>query len=558
LAALQAGKRQSAAVGLSAIGLPFTGAKQSSADSRSIVAHCRYRTCAATPSLAAARTCGRRNAALASSNGRKAACHDRPIVAAAHWCYSHSGRSVFRIRLTASVATLHPRRRSRTRTGGPLRVELELSGRRRARWGRLPRPRLPRARLRREWRQPLAILWRALLALVVLAAVAYFVVFGFVRSLPDAAVVVVPRAVAVPGRLAAIAWPSRGEAAVGVEGVGLLAAHGAGNPTPIASVAKVMTAVIVVHDHPLTTSASGPQITVTSSDVAVYRADQASAQSVVPVRAGERLTERQALEGLLLPSGNNIATLLARWDAGRQAAFVARMNAQARGLGLGHTRYVDAAGFQPGTVSTAADQVRLAIGALENPTLRQIVGMAQTTLPVAGRRYNLDALLGRDGIIGVKTGSSSRAGGCFVFAANERVGGRTVTVVGAVLHQLATSKQPSTIGPAFQASMALLMSLRSALSNYEVVRRGATLVTVKVPWSEPIAGQTIKSTTLIGWPDLPIHTAISPVPKLAAPLTAGQRIAIATVTAGEQRLLIPLVAARALPNASLGWRVEHP
>jgi len=412
--------------------------------------------------------------------------------------------------------------------------------------------------VRRELRQPLAIPWRALLALVVLAAVAYCVVFGFVRSLPGAAVVAVPRAAAVPGRLPGIAWPSQGEAAVGVEGIGLLASHGAGNPTPIASVAKVMTALVVLHDHPLTTSPSGPQITVTSGDVAIFRADQASAQSVVAVRTGEKLTERQALEGLLLPSGNNIAALLAQWDAGSQAAFVAKMNAQARVLGLGHTRYLDAAGFQPGTVSTAADQVRLANVALENPTLRQIVGMAQTTLPVAGRQDTLDALLGRDGIIGVKTGSTALAGGCFLFAANAQVGGRTVTVVGAVLHEPATSKQPSSIGAAFQASTALLTSMRSALTNYEVVRRGATLVTVKVPWSEPIAGQTIKSTTLIGWPGLPIHTAISPVPKLAAPLTAGQRIAIATVTAGEQRLLIPLVAARALPNASLGWRLEHP
>lgn len=103
------------------------------------------------------------------------------------------------------------------------------------------------------------------------------------------------------------------------------------------------------------------------ADVAVDRADRAAGQSVVTVVTGERLTERQALEGLLLPSGNNIATLLARWDAGSEAAFVAKLNAQARALGLTHTRYADASGEQAGTVSTAGDEVRLAMLALEVP-----------------------------------------------------------------------------------------------------------------------------------------------------------------------------------------------
>jgi serine-type D-Ala-D-Ala carboxypeptidase (penicillin-binding protein 5/6) len=109
-----------------------------------------------------------------------------------------------------------------------------------------------------------------------------------------------------------LAWPVQGEAAVGVRGVGLIGAHGSGRPTPIASIAKVMSAYVVLRDHPLNGDAGGPLIAVTRADVAAYRADQAAGQSVVAVRAGERLTERQALAGLLLPSGNNIATLLAR------------------------------------------------------------------------------------------------------------------------------------------------------------------------------------------------------------------------------------------------------
>ena len=172
-----------------------------------------------------------------------------------------------------------------------------------------------------------------------------------------------------------------------------------------------MTAYLVLVAHPLRRGAGGPQIVVKPADVAVYQADVAAGDSVVAVRAGERLTERQALEALLLPSGNNIATLLARWDAGSERAFVARMNARAGALGLAHTHYTDASGVQPGTQSTAADQVRLAMLAIQVPVFRQIVAMGQVTLPVAGRQHNLDKLLGTDGIVGIKTGTTSQAGG---------------------------------------------------------------------------------------------------------------------------------------------------
>jgi D-alanyl-D-alanine carboxypeptidase len=67
-----------------------------------------------------------------------------------------------------------------------------------------------------------------------------------------------------------------------------------------------------------------------AADAAVYASDQRPGQSVVRVLPGEKLTERQALEALLIPSGNNIAAMLASWDAGTDGAFVAKMNAQAQ------------------------------------------------------------------------------------------------------------------------------------------------------------------------------------------------------------------------------------
>jgi serine-type D-Ala-D-Ala carboxypeptidase (penicillin-binding protein 5/6) len=133
--------------------------------------------------------------------------------------------------------------------------------------------------------------------------------------------------------------------------------------------------------------------------------------------AGETITERQALEALLLPSADNMAWILARWDAGSQAAFAARMNAAARSLAMTGTSYTDPSGLDPCTTSTAADQVRLGIAAMQVPALAAITAESTAVVPVAGVVRNTNALLGQDGIVGLKTGSTQAAGGCLLVAA---------------------------------------------------------------------------------------------------------------------------------------------
>ena len=134
------------------------------------------------------------------------------------------------------------------------------------------------------------------------------------------------------GPLGAIAWPASGVSAAGISGIGILPGPGASQPVPIASVAKVMTAYIILRDHPLGADEPGPAIVVRPGEAAAYPAQARNGDSLVPVTAGEQLTERQALEALLLPSADNMAWILARWDAGSQAAFTAQMNTTARRL----------------------------------------------------------------------------------------------------------------------------------------------------------------------------------------------------------------------------------
>jgi len=262
-------------------------------------------------------------------------------------------------------------------------------------------------------------------------------------------------------RLATISWPADGVSAADISGFGVVAGPGAARPVPIASVAKVMTAYVVLHDHPLPGGGSGPDIAVQPSEAAAYPSQARDGDSLVPVAAGERLTERQALEALLLPSADNMAWILARWDAGSQAAFAARMNATARRLGMTGTTYTDPSGLDPSTTSTAADQVRLGMAAMRVPALAAIVATSTAVVPVAGVVRNYNTLLGQDGIAGLKTGSTQAAGGCVLIAAWHKASGRKTLIVAATFGQPGTAE---TILPnALQAGHNLVLALDHAL-----------------------------------------------------------------------------------------------
>ncbi|MFH8990265.1 D-alanyl-D-alanine carboxypeptidase family protein [Streptomyces sp. NPDC017940] len=231
---------------------------------------------------------------------------------------------------------------------------------------------------------------------------------------------------------------------------------------PIASVTKVMTAYVILRGHPLRAGEHGPDITV---DQQAADESVSGVESSVPVREGQRLSERRLLELLLIPSGNNIARLLARWDAGSQEAFADKMNRAARSLGMRRTTYTGASGLEPTTTSTSADQLTLARQVMRDPTFRSIVAMPDTVAPDrSGRIPNSNALLGTDGVIGVKTGSSTPAGGNLMWAATAPDGGgRDRLVLGVVLRQEPDTSPRQGLEAAFTHSSALIKGVRQWL-----------------------------------------------------------------------------------------------
>jgi serine-type D-Ala-D-Ala carboxypeptidase (penicillin-binding protein 5/6) len=280
---------------------------------------------------------------------------------------------------------------------------------------------------------------RVAVLLVVVAAIAVSLGYRSLGSSPStpASPVDVPRSehrAALGRALPSMVWPTYGQAAVQI-GQSQIQAGPNQHAAAIASVAKVMTAYVVLRDHPLQVGQDGPTITLTDGDVADTDRRRGQQESVVSIAAGEQLTELQALQALLLPSANNIAAVLAQWDAGSASRFVARMNAAARSLGMTHTRYTDPSGYDDATVSTAADQVRLVDRAMRLPVFARIGATPSAALPVAGTVRNTNRLLGRDGFVGVKTGNTNAAAGCFAFRAIRWIDGKRTTITGVVLGQ---------------------------------------------------------------------------------------------------------------------------
>lgn len=199
------------------------------------------------------------------------------------------------------------------------------------------------------------------------------------------------------------------------------------NPTrvlPIASLTKMMTALVVVDRLP-----EGARVKVTDEALSYT----GSGVGVLP--RGKRVGVSAMLHGLMLVSGNDTAIALAQRAAGSQRRFVARMNERAREMRLACTRFASPSGIvDEGNHSCAADLAVLARAVLDEPRLARIVRRRQAVLrfPIEGGRLylnNSNPLLREryPGTIGIKTGFTDKAGRCLV-AAVER-GGRRLGVV---------------------------------------------------------------------------------------------------------------------------------
>lgn len=396
-------------------------------------------------------------------------------------------------------------------------------------------------------RRPFRKVGYAFLGLLVICIA--LVVVQLFRPIPALAISGAAHGETISGKTQ-LAWPSAGEAVVATSATGKLGQFGAQTPVSIASLTKLMTVHLVLQKHPLTAGQNGPTITMTAKDVQIYNQDKAT-QSVMKITKGQQLTERQLLEGLMLPSANNLATVLANWTDGSTSAFIQEMNQEAKQLGMTHTSYADVSGANPASVSTAADQLKILKLDMQNPVLRNIVDQAQATIPGTGTIYNSDYVIRHDGIIGFKTGSSSEAGGCFAFVAQKQIAGQNVYVYGDILHQ-------GGIKPlitALHASESLIQSTAQSLSNVSIIKKGQTLGTLTSTWHQKTPVVAGKSLSILAEGGQSIHIVLQPNADLKAPIVPGTQVGTAVIRVSGQTYKIPLIAEGRISKPSYKWRL---
>ncbi len=345
-------------------------------------------------------------------------------------------------------------------------------------------------------------------------------------------------------------WPGFGNGAISAVGTdGMLSVHGDQGPTPMASITKTVTALVVLDTMPLEAGDVGPQLTLTASDVRIYAEVIAEGGSAAPVAAGSVFTERQLLEAMMLPSANNYSITLANWAFGSMPAFLDAARTWLAAHDLTGTTLADSSGLSPRSVSTPEDLVALGMLALAHPVLSEVVRQQSAVLPVIGTVENTNKLLGSNGVIGLKTGTTRVAGACLLFAADATIGGQTVTFVGVILGA------PNHL-QLNAAVTALITSATNGFHDVQLVAEGDVFGSYSAPWGAKADIVAAETASILVWQDTPVT-----VEPEASPLEFGQggrTVGSVTFEHDGERIVVPLELDGDLAGADTGWKLSHP
>lgn len=356
------------------------------------------------------------------------------------------------------------------------------------------------------------------------------------------------------GSKPSLPWPNEGQGYMAATGLGTVDSFGEQKAVPIGSVAKAMTAYIVLKDHPLKKGQAGPSITVDAKAESDGKLDAAGESTLNTVKTGDKLTEQEALSAIMIPSANNIARLLARWDAGSEQAFVKKMNDTAKSLGMKNTTYTDPSGLTATTVSSAEDQVKLGQKLVEIPALMAITKLPSWTDPSGKSWRNYNTLVPYDGALGIKTGSTSKAGGNLLFAAHKMVGDTDQLIVGAVLGQ---HKAP-IIDTVNAVSKDVLVATEDLLKSGKVVRKGDVVGAIDDGFGGTTQVVATEDVAAVGWPGLTVKLELTDDGKtLPHEADAGTHVGTLTVGEGSSQVKVAVALQSDLTNPSFGQKLTR-
>jgi D-alanyl-D-alanine carboxypeptidase (penicillin-binding protein 5/6) len=345
-------------------------------------------------------------------------------------------------------------------------------------------------------------------------------------------------------------FPDFGSSAIAAVGMdGILATHGSQRPRQIASITKIVTALVVLEAKPLQPGDQGPTITLTQQDVAILQQVQADNGSSEPVQAGWRVSERAALETMLIPSANNYAATLAVWAYGSVPKYLVAARAFLKAHHLDDTTLVDTNGLSAADTSTPTDLVELGEIALENEVIAAIVRTQSADEPNVGQLDNTNKLLGQYGIDGIKTGTYGNMHGNLLFSAKVTVGTRTVRLVGVILgavtHEVLDANVP-----------ALLSSVTRSLHDLPLATKGQAFASYQTKWGrvgKAVAAEDV-SRLVYGRVELVREAHVHSI----SGGRKGESVGHVDYIVSGKRITVPLVLDRDVLAAPVWWRLTHP
>ncbi|WP_156463646.1 D-alanyl-D-alanine carboxypeptidase family protein [Curtobacterium sp. Leaf183] len=384
---------------------------------------------------------------------------------------------------------------------------------------------------------------------VLLLAIGYLVAAALVPFSPASASTT---SYAAPtATLPALSFPSYGATAVeATDFPESLRTGGDTKPRSIASISKVVTALVVLDAKPLARGQAGPTIAFTPEMQGLYAKYLAVNGEVAPMPAGLQLSEYQTLQVMLMKSANNYAGSLAIWAFGSLDAYQKAAATWLDDHGLDDTTIHEPTGLDAGNTSTATDLVDLGQLALANPVVKEVVGTKTVTVPNVGDIENSNKLLGIDGVEGIKTGTLDEAGACLLFAATYERGGRTVTVIGAMLGGVDHDALDSDVQ----------RLLHSVADNFHVVtltHAGQSFGTYSTPWKDETDAVSAKASEVLVWG----RTSVRAKAQLDSVTlgTKGERVGRVRFTITDHApVSVPLVLEQAIPDPGIWWRWTNP
>ncbi len=413
------------------------------------------------------------------------------------------------------------------------------------------------ARKRRGRRRGL-IAWGVVL-LVVGAAVATYIPVTLNAPI-GAARVHLDAPAATPVAPTGLALPKEGESLISIIGTGsfesvagtkeILASAGGTAALPMASISKLITAMVVLKAKPLAPGQSGPTITFTKADADLYDKYYLLDATVTSMRTGASMTESDALKTMLIASAANYADVLSTWAYGSPGAFLSAARQWMAANGLKDTKMVEPTGIDAHNVSTPADLVALGKIVMADPVLAPIVGQGVANVGSIGTISGTNDLLGAvPGVNGIKTGTLGGSDLLFSQTATVANGSIPISVIGVVLNG-------ASRGTVDEDVKALLASVASSFQLTDAVKQGVPFGTYSTPWGDKatvVTGTNARFVTF-GSPKITMKVVTTPI----ASARDGATVGSVTYTAGSTTQKAPLVLKGAITPPSAWWRLTHP